>query len=58
MPELGVLEALSIESLGVFVRCESLHIILGGLPDEVSVEGVALLLLLLLLPEVFCHLLL
>ena len=58
MPELGVLEALGIESLGVFVRCESLHIILGGLPDEVSVERVALLLLFLLLPEVFCHLLL
>ena len=56
VPELGILEALCIESFWVLVRREGLNVSLSGLPDELSVEGVTLLLLLFLLPELFCHL--
>ena len=56
MPELGILEALCIESFWVLVRREGLNVSLSGLPDELSVEGVTLLFLLFLLPELFCHL--
>ena len=56
VPELGILEALCIESFWVLVRREGLNVSLSGLPDELSVEGVTLLFLLFLLPELFCHL--
>ena len=56
MPELGILKALCIHSFGVLVRSKGLNVSLSGLPDELSVEGVTLLLLLFLLPELFCHL--
>ena len=55
MPELCVLETLSIKGFRMLVRGMILHIFHGGLPDQIGVERIALLLLLLLLPELFCH---
>ena len=55
MYELSILQALSIEGLRMLVRCDALDILHCGLPDQVNVEGISLLLLLLLLPELLCH---